>query len=68
MKTKPHTHIPGLHPPVWKVEYLRDDYNQCYRVRRADWPQDVFDHLTTEQLEQLKTTTKFLNIIFEELD
>lgn len=37
-----------------KLFYIRDDYNNGYRVWRSDWFNDQFEILSHEQFEKLK--------------
>jgi hypothetical protein len=36
-------------PDTLHFRYLADPANECYRVRRSDWPSDTFEMLRTDQ-------------------
>ena len=47
--------------------FVRDDYAQKFRVGRSDGPNDMFDMMTTEELEQLKIMAKCLSIAVRDI-
>lgn len=54
---------PALPPfPRFYFWFVRDDYAQKFRVGRSDGPGDMWDMMTTEELEQLKIMCARLSI------
>jgi hypothetical protein len=45
-----------------KIEYLRDDFHNGYRVRHSDWPSDRFDIVGPAKLAEIKDACACLGI------
>lgn len=51
-----------------KIQYLEHDLSgNLYRVKRDDWPDDMFDLVGVPELEQIKNVCKRFGIVIEEI-
>lgn len=53
---------------VFHFWFVKDDYNQKFRVGRSGWPNDTFEMLPTEEFEQLKIWAARFGIQVKDLD
>jgi len=56
------------HPPEIKLEYIRDEFRDAWRVRSANWPGDRFDLLSAEEFKVLQKLCNQFSIPLKDID